>query len=47
MADVYRSQLNECVVEDNKTFLPRGGIIVSTVAGDIQFGIPPETIKDR
>ncbi|GMH72214.1 hypothetical protein TrST_g787 [Triparma strigata] len=46
MADVYKSQLNECVVEDNKTFLPRGGIIVSTVAGDIQFGIPPETIKD-
>src|SRR5580658_7354425 len=26
--------------------LPRGGIVVTTSAGLIQFGIPPETIKD-
>lgn len=26
--------------------LPRGGKIVRTAAGDIQFGMPPETIKD-
>ncbi|MCF8091991.1 MAG: cyclic nucleotide-binding domain-containing protein [Desulfotignum sp.] len=26
--------------------LPRGGIIVSTSQGTVQFGIPPETIKD-
>jgi CRP-like cAMP-binding protein len=28
------------------TTLPRGGYLVSTSAGYIQFGIPPETIKD-
>lgn len=27
-------------------FLPRGGILISTSAGNIQLGIPPETIKD-
>jgi CRP-like cAMP-binding protein len=26
--------------------LPRGGILVSTSQGTVQFGIPPETIKD-
>eukprot|EP00736_Rhodelphis_marinus_P012747 Rmarinus@m.8093 len=26
--------------------LPRGGVVVLTKAGPIQFGIPPETIKD-
>lgn len=26
--------------------LPRGGVVVSTSAGLVQFGIPPETIKD-
>ena len=26
--------------------LPRGGVWVNTVVGPIQFGIPPETIKD-
>ena len=31
----------ECV-----TRLPRGGIHVNTVHGAVQFGIPPETIKD-
>ena len=28
------------------TQLPRGGILVTTSAGYIQFGAPPETIKD-
>ncbi|MBN1662898.1 MAG: cyclic nucleotide-binding domain-containing protein [Deltaproteobacteria bacterium] len=27
-------------------FLPRGGVLISTSTGNIQFGIPPETIKD-
>ena len=26
--------------------LPRGGVLVRTSAGSIQFGVPPETIKD-
>lgn len=26
--------------------LPRGGIIIQTSAGNIQFGMPPETVKD-
>ena len=28
------------------TLLPRGGFVVDTTAGHIQFGIPPETLKD-
>jgi CRP-like cAMP-binding protein/glyoxylase-like metal-dependent hydrolase (beta-lactamase superfamily II) len=28
------------------TALPRGGLVVKTSAGLIQFGIPPETVKD-
>lgn len=31
---------------DRVTHLPRGGVRVETKAGPIQFGIPPETIKD-
>ncbi|PKL41292.1 MAG: cAMP/cGMP-dependent 3',5'-cyclic-AMP/GMP phosphodiesterase [Spirochaetae bacterium HGW-Spirochaetae-1] len=31
---------------DVVTFLPRGGYLVDTPAGYIQFGSPPETIKD-
>ena len=27
--------------------LPRGGVVVNTSAGPIQFGCPPETIKDH
>lgn len=27
-------------------FLKRGGIVINTSIGNIQFGIPPETIKD-
>ena len=30
----------------NVVYLPRGGTVVNTVIGPIQFGIPPETIKD-
>lgn len=32
---------------ENTTYrrLPRGGIIVNTILGGVQFGIPPETIK--
>ncbi|KNC52044.1 uncharacterized protein AMSG_11630 [Thecamonas trahens ATCC 50062] len=26
--------------------LEHGGVVVETVAGPVQFGIPPETIKD-
>ncbi len=26
--------------------LPKGGIIVQTVIGNIQYGIPPESVKD-
>ena len=34
--------------EPNKVIidLPRGGLIVKTSIGNVQFGIPPETIKD-
>ena len=28
------------------THLPRGGCIVKTNKGNVQFGIPPETVKD-
>jgi len=34
------------VVNDNVRVLPRGGYLVDTPAGYIQFGSPPETIKD-
>jgi len=27
-------------------YLPRGGVIVKTLIGNIQYGIPPETVKD-
>lgn len=30
----------------NVKFLPRGGTYVSTAVGPVQFGLPPETIKD-
>lgn len=33
-------------LKDTVTALPRGGFLVDTVAGYIQFGSPPETIKD-
>ena len=31
---------------ENVTILPRGGYLVDTPVGYIQFGSPPETIKD-
>jgi hypothetical protein len=31
---------------DNAVNLPRGGVIVKTKIGNIQIGMPPETIKD-
>ena len=34
------------VLNDTYTTLPRGGYVVDTSAGYIQFGSPPETIKD-
>ena len=33
-------------LNSNKMDLPRGGVYVKTSKGPIQFGIPPETIKD-
>lgn len=33
-------------LSDKVTILPRGGYLVNTPAGYIQFGAPPETIKD-
>ncbi len=33
-------------MSENITILPRGGYLVDTPAGYIQFGAPPETIKD-
>ncbi len=32
--------------QGNLIRLPRGGIIVKTSAGNVQFGMPPETVKD-
>lgn len=39
-------QVNSTLKNKRVTKLPRGGLIVSTVIGNIQFGMPPETIKD-
>jgi len=47
--EAYANQLGEVTHEGQKTFLPRGGILVRTETKegiDIQFGVPPETIKD-
>src|SRR5512145_2354959 len=38
------TQLTE--LSDMVTLLPRGGYLVKTKTGNIQFGSPPETIKD-
>eukprot|EP00518_Triparma_eleuthera_P022298 CAMPEP_0197549652 /NCGR_PEP_ID=MMETSP1320-20131121/3502_1 /TAXON_ID=91990 /ORGANISM="Bolidomonas sp., Strain RCC2347" /LENGTH=170 /DNA_ID=CAMNT_0043109913 /DNA_START=146 /DNA_END=655 /DNA_ORIENTATION=+ len=45
-ASLYKKQLKESVKDEHMIHLPRGGTVVQTCAGDIQFGIPPETIKD-
>ncbi|GMH59388.1 hypothetical protein TL16_g02820 [Triparma laevis f. inornata] len=45
----YSDLHTEVRVDGHKTFLPRGGVLVRTESDDnidIQFGIPPETIKD-
>jgi len=39
-------KLNEINLNDNLIALPRGGYLVQTPAGYVQFGSPPETIKD-
>ena len=39
-ADLFDNQ------EDRVTYLKRGGVVVQTSIGAIQFGMPPETIKD-
>ncbi|GMH68812.1 hypothetical protein TrRE_jg8218, partial [Triparma retinervis] len=47
--EAYADQLLDVKVEGNMTYLPRGGILVKTNTPEnieIQFGIPPETIKD-
>ncbi len=38
--------MNEINSTQNIIELPRGGFLVKTTIGDIQFGSPPETIKD-
>lgn len=40
------SQFEKYSNEDRVIKLKRGGIVVKTKVGNIQFGIPPETIKD-
>lgn len=41
MADNIKQEMNEILIE-----LPRGGYLVQTPVGNVQFGSPPETIKD-
>lgn len=33
-------------MQDSLIRLPRGGILIKTSMGNIQFGMPPETVKD-
>ncbi len=45
-----QAQKHEDVVqaaEGRAHFLPRGGVVIDTAEGPIQFGAPPETIKDN
>jgi CRP-like cAMP-binding protein/phosphoribosyl 1,2-cyclic phosphodiesterase len=39
-------EMNEINLSDTLIALPRGGYLVQTPAGYVQFGSPPETIKD-
>lgn len=32
--------------QSNIIRLPRGGLVLETPAGNLQFGMPPETVKD-
>ena len=43
---VNRGGSQEGIKQEDVTFLPRGGVYVNTKHGAIQFGMPPETIKD-
>jgi len=38
--------MNEACANQSCITLPRGGILIPTSIGNIQFGVPPETIKD-
>lgn len=40
------SQLREEAKTNTKYNLHRGGCVIKTIVGPIQFGIPPETVKD-
>lgn len=40
------SHSNSEIITENVTELLRGGMVVKTKIGNIQVGIPPETIKD-
>ncbi len=40
------SSATETEIKQGANYLPRGGYIVPTSAGYVQFGSPPETIKD-
>ena len=39
-------KLNKIDLNETLIALPRGGYLVQTPAGYVQFGSPPETIKD-
>jgi hypothetical protein len=48
--EAYADQFQDAKYEGNFVFLPRGGILVRTNGQEgieIQFGMPPETIKVR
>jgi hypothetical protein len=49
LAEQYRKDQRAGIApdkDDKVIYLPRGGIYVATNAGGVQFGIPPESIKD-
>lgn len=46
MTPAERAIYGNPIVPEAVVSLPRGGLYVQTSAGPIQFGIPPETIKD-
>ena len=46
--DDYKKITDSCTVldQDNIVELRKGGLVVQTKIGNIQYGIPPETVKD-
>lgn len=38
--------MNNCINQKNITPLSKGGLIINSSIGNIQYGIPPETVKD-